>query len=120
MKPGEPRAPDWPAERIEWAIARYLAGESAAEIAKALGVSRSAVFGRMHRSGVRRDPQLGLTNNAKAHKHAWPRPPRVLAPKAFVFGGTARTKPVKQPPPGPPPPAWTSWPWSRGAPAATR
>jgi GcrA cell cycle regulator len=45
---------DWPDEQLEELRTRWARGESGTEIAKVLGVSRSAVLGKLSREGLKR------------------------------------------------------------------
>jgi GcrA cell cycle regulator len=52
----------WTPERTERARSMWLAGESAAAIAAALGASRNAVLGKLARLGVARSDDVGRAN----------------------------------------------------------
>ena len=124
-----PRNPDWPAEMVEELKRRWEAGETASQIAKALGVTRNAVIGKQHRLGLKRSPAAGdstravysrlrsVTKVAARAKRPKPeKPPRAPMNNLTAInmrrkaGARARDLAKAEPVVMPPPPA-TARPW---------
>lgn len=89
----------WTDDREAELRRRWLDGESASEIARALGrdVSRSAVIGKIHRLGI---AKRGLPPTARP----WSTGPRRVAPRkapavAAVVGALPQTRVASPPPP---------------------
>lgn len=118
--PIEKPEPRWSAERVEQAKSLWLAGNTAAHIAKVLGhgISRNAVIGRMYRMGLKferpSDPQKAERKAARPKASPRPRKRLLIAGKNAVFSEPKARKPwvivpekAWHPLPGSAPRPWT-------------
>lgn len=70
----------WTPDRVESVAARYLGGETAANIAKSLLVTRNSVIGAMHRNGYEKRQRMSKVEPPQMSRSTFPKPGRCVWP----------------------------------------